>query len=34
MVSGYNVGVFAVRRSLVNGKPIPDAYQHHEVPEI
>lgn len=34
MGSGYNVGVFAVRRSLVNGKPIPDAYQHHEVPEI
>jgi len=34
MGSGYNVGVFAVRRSLVNGKPIPDAYQHHEVSEI
>ncbi len=34
MDAGYNVGVFAVRRSLVNGKPIPDAYQHHDVSEI
>lgn len=31
---GYNVGVFAVRRTPVNGKAVPDAYQHHEVTEI
>jgi mannose-6-phosphate isomerase-like protein (cupin superfamily) len=30
----YNVGVFAVRRTPVNGEAVPDAYQHHEVTEI
>jgi mannose-6-phosphate isomerase-like protein (cupin superfamily) len=34
MGADYNVGVFAIRRSLINGKPIPDAYQHHDVSEI
>ena len=30
----YNVGVFAVRRTPVNGEAVPDAYQHREVTEI
>lgn len=30
----YNVGVFAVRRTLVNGKAVPDAYQHHDITEV
>lgn len=34
MGAEYNVGVFAVRRSLINGKALPDAYQHHDVSEI
>ena len=32
--SEYNVGVFAVRRTPVNGKAMPDAYQHHAITEI
>ncbi len=31
---GLNLGVFAIRRTLVNGKPVPDAFQHHDVAEI
>ena len=30
----YNVGVFAVRRTLVDGKLAVDAYQHHDITEI
>ncbi len=30
----YNVGIFAIRRTFVNGKPVPDAFQHHEVSEV
>ncbi len=30
----YNVGVFVVRRTPVNGDAVPDAYQHHDVTEI
>jgi mannose-6-phosphate isomerase-like protein (cupin superfamily) len=30
----YNVGVFVVRRSLVDGKLAVDAYQHHDITEI
>jgi mannose-6-phosphate isomerase-like protein (cupin superfamily) len=30
----YNVGVFAVRRTPVNGKAVPDAYQHHDITEV
>jgi mannose-6-phosphate isomerase-like protein (cupin superfamily) len=34
MGADYNAGVFAIRRSPVNGKPVSDAYQHHDVSEI
>ena len=30
----YNVGVFAVCRTLVNGKLAVDAYQHHDITEV
>jgi len=30
----YNVGISIVRRSLVNGKPLPDALEHHAITEI
>jgi mannose-6-phosphate isomerase-like protein (cupin superfamily) len=30
----YNVGVFVVRRSVLNGKLAVDAYQHHDITEI
>jgi mannose-6-phosphate isomerase-like protein (cupin superfamily) len=30
----YNVGVFAVRRTPVNGRAVPDAYAHHDITEV
>jgi len=30
----YNLGVFAVRRTLVHGKLAVDAYQHHDITEV
>ena len=30
----YNVGIFAVRRTLVDGKLAVDAYQHHDITEV
>jgi mannose-6-phosphate isomerase-like protein (cupin superfamily) len=30
----YNVGIFAVRRTPVNGRAVPDAYQHHDITEV
>lgn len=30
----YNVGIFAVRRTLLDGKLAVDAYQHHDITEV
>jgi len=32
--AGYNIGISVVRRSLVKGKVVPDALQHHSISEV